>query len=125
LIEETIEVADAGFDVQRVFGGVVLVTRVEPGTAAARAGAVAGDTLLSINGKAASPDPRETLSALRPGETVRLRVRRGSDEHELKFKLGAKKEVEYVVRDVENLSAEQKARRKEWLRGETRGATHP
>jgi predicted metalloprotease with PDZ domain len=125
LIEETIEVADTGFDVQRVFGGTVLVTRVEPGTAAARAGAVVGDTLLSINGKVAGPDPRETLSALRPGETVRLRVRRGRDERELKFKLGAKKEVEYVVRDVETLSAEQKARRKEWLRGETRGGTHP
>jgi predicted metalloprotease with PDZ domain len=125
LVEETIEVADAGFDVQRVFGGVVLVTRVEPGSPAARAGAVAGDTLLSINGKVAGPDPRETLSALRPGETVRLRVRRGSEEHQLKFKLGAKKEVEYVLRDVENLSAEQRARRKEWLRGETRGTTHP
>ena len=56
---------------------------------------------------------------------VRLRVRRGSDERELKFKLGSKQEVEFVVRDVEHLSTEQKTRRKEWIRGETRGAAHP
>ena len=56
---------------------------------------------------------------------MRLRVRRGSDERELKFKLGSKQEIEFAVRDVEHLSPEQKTRRKEWIRGETRGAAHP
>jgi predicted metalloprotease with PDZ domain len=125
VVQQSVEVADAGLDVQRVFGGMVILASVDPGSDAARAGVLAGDTLLSINGKAIGPDPRASLGAWRPGDTIRLRVRRGVDEHELKFKLGAKKQVEYVVRDVENLSAEQKAHREEWLKGKTREATHP
>ena len=125
VVRDTVQVADPGIDVQRVFGGTALLTTVDPQSDAARAGAQAGDILLGVNGKAVGPDPRASLMAWKPGDTVRLHVRRGGDEHELKFKLGAKKEVEYVVKDVENLSAESKARRKEWLRGETRGATHP
>ena len=126
VIQQSVEVADAGFDVQRVFGGTVLLSSVDPASDAARAGALTGDTLLSINGKAIGADPRASLGAWRPGDTIRLRVRRGADEQELKFKLGAKKQVEYVVRDVENLSAEQKAHREEsFFKGKTREATHP
>ena len=125
VVQQNIEVTDPGFELQRMFGGATVITRVNQGSEAERAGVAMGDVLLSMNGKAVGPDPHEFIGAFRPKEEVRLRVRRGSDERELKFKLGSKQEVEFVVRDVEHLSTEQKTRRKESIRGETRGAAHP
>lgn len=125
VVPSTLELADPGIEVQRVFGGAILITQVDERGPAAQSGLAAGDTLLEINGRPAGAYAQQTLEALRAADTVKLRVRRGSDVREVKFKLGSKQQVEYVIRDVENVTPEQKARRGEWLRGETRGSPHP
>lgn len=62
--------------------GYVLIASVNSGSAAQRAGIRAGDIILSANGTAVSTfsDLRGILDELSPGDTMELRIRRGSEE---------------------------------------------
>jgi hypothetical protein len=64
---------------------------------------------------------------LRPGETLRLRVRNSAGERELHWTLGTRQELELELIDLDQVTLEQKARRVAWLRGEaqTAGDTRP
>lgn len=60
-----------------------VVTEVVPGSPAERAGLTVGDTILSINGLAATA---QVMSApFEPGDTVRLRVRRDGRERDVRL----------------------------------------
>ncbi len=57
-------------------GGRLLVTQVQPGGPAARAGIQAGELITAVNGTA-TPDPTtlaDVLAGLRPGQTVTVAV---------------------------------------------------
>ncbi len=118
-MQETNAVPDAGFMASRNFDGPMSVGAVTTGSDAERAGLQVGDTILEIQGKPVGQESRQELARLAPGDTlaVKVRPRRGA-ERELKWKVGSRQEIFYQVKDLENVTAEQHARRAAWLKGE-------
>lgn len=118
-------VADAGFAASRNFDGPMSVGAVTPGSEAERAGLQPGDTILELQGKpAAGQESRQELMRLSPGDTLTLKVRgRRGGERDLKWKVGGRQEISYEVKDLEQVTAGQRARRAAWLKGEAQGAT--
>jgi len=119
LVEGKNTVADAGFAASRNFDGPMIVEPVSANSDAERAGLQTGDTILEINGRSVGQESSEEIAALASGDTVTLKVRgRRGGERELKWKVGAREEVNYELKDIDNISAEQRARRTAWLAGE-------
>jgi predicted metalloprotease with PDZ domain len=107
-----------GFDAIQKFDQPPTVVRVEPGSAAERAGLKPGDTLLSINSTAAGRNFEQKIEALGPGATLQLRVRRDRVPYDLQWKLEAQKMKIYHLEDLPSISPEQRAERKAWLFGD-------
>ena len=115
----TSTVPDPGFIASRNFDAPMSVVAVTPGSDAEHAGLQIGDTIVELLGKLAGQESRETMARLSPGDTLTVKVRsRRGGERELKWKVGSRREVEYGVRDLEQVTAEQRACRAAWLRGE-------
>ncbi len=111
--------ADAGFVASRNFDGPMTVAEVTAGSEAERAGLHAGDTVLEIDGSAAGQELSQQMARLNPGDTITLKIRgRRGGERELKWKAGSREEITYELKDMENITAEQRARRAAWLKGE-------
>jgi predicted metalloprotease with PDZ domain len=110
---------DTGFIASRNFDGPMMVAAVTPGSEAEHAGLQVGDTIVELQGKPAGQESRQELARLSPSDTltVRVRSRRGA-ERELKWKIGSRQEISYEVKDLDQVSAEQRARRTAWLKGE-------
>jgi predicted metalloprotease with PDZ domain len=123
--QESNTLPDAGFVASRNFDGPMLVGAVTAGSDAERAGLQVGDTILEIQGKAVGQESRDELARLAPGDTlaVKVRPRRGA-ERELKWKIGSRQEISYQLKDLENVTAEQRARRAMWLKGEAEAELH-
>jgi predicted metalloprotease with PDZ domain len=119
LVEGKNTAADAGFTASRNFDAPMTVTSVTAGSEAERTGLQTGDTILEFNGRTPGPESSQEIEQLIPGNaiTVKVRGRRGGDR-ELKWKVGSREEISYELKDVENVSAEQQARRATWLKGE-------
>src|SRR4030088_199639 len=119
---------DPGFTASRNFDGPMVIAAVSPGGEAERAGLQAGDTILEIQGKPAGQELRQTFSRMNPGDliAVRIRGRRGGDR-EMKWKLGTRQATSYELKDLDSVTAEQRARRAAWLKGEEQPAesAHP
>jgi predicted metalloprotease with PDZ domain len=124
--QESNTLPDAGFVASRNFDGPMLVGAVTAGSDAERAGLQVGDTILEIQGKAVGQESRDELARLAPGDTlaVKVRPRRGA-ERELKWKVGSRQEISYQLKDLENVTAEQRARRAMWLKGEAESMSQP
>ena len=113
-------VADAGFVASRNFDGPMTVAAVSAGSEAERAGLQVGNTILEINGNAAGQESAQEIERLAPGDTITLKIRaRRGGERELKWKVGSREEISYELKDVENVTAEQRVRRTAWLKGES------
>jgi len=127
LVKATKTVGDPGFEATPNFSMPPSVVSVTPNSEAERAGMVVGDSIVEIGGQAAAWDFRQELERLQPGDTLSLRVRGHAGERELGWKLGSRQEVEFQIRDVDNVTPQQKARRVAWLKGESQpsGDTHP
>ncbi len=128
LVEGKNTIADAGFIASRNFDGPMIVTTVTAGSEAERAGLQTGDTILEINGQTAGQDSSQEIARLTAGDTITVKVRgrRGGDR-ELKWKVGSREEISYELKDLENVTAAQQARRAAWLKGEAQipQETHP
>jgi predicted metalloprotease with PDZ domain len=126
VVEEKTTVADAGFVASRNFDGPMTVAAVTVGSDAERAGLRAGDTILEINGKTVGQESSEEIAGLAAGDTitVRLHGRRGVD-HELKWKAGSRDETTFDLKDLDNVTPEQRARRTAWLKGEAQVRQEP
>ena len=111
-------IADTGFVSVHNFDAAPSIIRVRSGSEAERAGLTTGDDVLTFNGHAVAADFERRIGELRPGETIRLRIRRHGVEHEIQWKVGSQEQVEFGVKDVENVTTQQRARRAAWLRGE-------
>jgi predicted metalloprotease with PDZ domain len=115
---------DPGFTTSRNFDGPMAVISVTPGSDAERAGLHIGDTIEEIMGQPAGIESRAQLSRLVPGDTLSVKVksRRGVD-HDLMWKVGARQEVSYQLKDIDQVTPEQRAHRRAWLKGEAEGPT--
>ncbi len=102
-------VPDPGFVASRNFDGPMSVGAVTPGSEAEHAGLQVGDTIIELLGKPAGQESRQELTRLSPGDTVSLKVRsRRGGERELKWKVGARQELSYEVRDLDPVTPEQR-----------------
>ena len=116
-------VTDAGFTASRNFDGPMSVGAVTPGSEAERAGLRIGETIVELQGRPAGQESREELAQLNPGDTLTVRVRgRRGDERELKWKVGSRQEISYEVKDLDQVTDRQRARRAAWLKGEAQSA---
>src|ERR1051326_5202072 len=112
-------VPDLGFVASRNFDGPMSVVAVTPGSEAERAGLRVGDTITELQGKPAGEDSAQQLARLSPGDTVIVKVRaRPGPERELKWKVAGREETVYEVKDLDQITPEQRARRAAWLKGE-------
>ncbi len=112
-------VADPGFAASRNFDGPMSVAAVTSGSEAEHAGLQPGDTILELQGKNVAQDLRQEFSRLSSGDTVSIKVRsRRGVERELKWKVGARQEISYALKDLEQVTPQQRSRRMAWLRGE-------
>jgi S1-C subfamily serine protease len=88
----------------------VVVSQVQPRSAAERAGLKQADVILALNGNAVS-DPnsfRNDIAATPPGQTVTLRIWRQGNEQELRPTLGEFTSEERRARSSENGSSGQR-----------------
>ncbi len=127
LSRRVIDIADVGFVATRNFDAALVVSAVTPGSAAELAGLTVGDSILEINGQKADRGFSGRSADVRPGDTLRLRVRDSAGERELHWKMGSRQEIQLELTDVDKVTAEQKARRAAWLKGEdqAKGASAP
>ncbi len=115
----TIVVPDAGFIASRNFDGPMSVVAVTPGSDAERAGLKVGDTVTELLGKPAGEESEQQLSRLKPGDAVSIKVKTGrGPERELRWKVASRQETTYVVKDLDEVTPEQRAHRAAWLKGE-------
>ncbi len=119
LIQQKLLIADAGFSATRDFDKPPVVSSVNADSEAARAGLAIGDSVVEIDHRVTGSDYEQRLADLHPGETVYVRVRNDQNERELHWKVGSREELNYQLKDVENITPQQKARRVAWLKGES------
>lgn len=116
--------ARLGFKTAWQGGGAIVVTDVDPGGNAAKAGLQPGDALLSIDGQPLHTRP-EYLRGLAPGQTIKVEVRRGPKTLKLRFKLEPEEITQYSLRELPNPTPGQLAVREGWLSGKDSSNPHP
>lgn len=114
-----------GFQSVRNFDSPPVIVSVETASDADKAGLVAGDSILEINGKQAVGEVEDMLARRSPGETVKLRVEGRKGNREVKLKLVSRVEEDFRIVEIENATAAQRARRAAWLAGEPEPAAAP
>jgi predicted metalloprotease with PDZ domain len=125
LVRQPQAVADLGFSAARTFGSQPVVMDVRARSDAERAGLVEGDVILEINNRVASSDFQEKLGQLHPSDTIQLKIQNSGRERTLQWKLGSHEEIEFELKDVDNVTPQQKAHRAAWLKGESQGEARP
>ena len=124
--QSSITVPDAGFIMSRNFNGPMSVVAVTSGSDAEGAGLQVGDVVTEVQGKPAAEDSEQQLARLRPGDSLSIRVRahRGT-ERELKWKIAGRQEVSFQVKDLDQVTPEQRSHRAAWLKGEAETGRTP
>lgn len=115
LKKETHVSADLGFWPGRAPSGIS-VAAVESGSNAEAAGVQVGDVLVKLNGEDIS---RNLIRNLSPGQIVKLRVRRGSEEREISYVLGSREDHRCTIADLPGANARQLRIRDGLFRGTT------
>jgi predicted metalloprotease with PDZ domain len=111
--------ADAGFTAASNFGPTPVVIAVSPGSEAEKANLRPGDSILSVNGAEPAGNVVEQIAMMEPGSTVKLKVSSHNHTREVKYKLAAKQDVDFGFTELPDATAEQKARRAAWIRGDS------
>jgi predicted metalloprotease with PDZ domain len=119
----SITVPDTGFVASRNFDGPMSVIAVTPGGEAEHAGLQVGDIITEIQGKPASEESNQQLARMNTGETISVKSRSRGLQHELQWKVTGRQEISYLVRDIDNVTPEQRAHRGAWLKGEAEASS--
>ena len=120
-------VADPGFVAIHNFDAPAAIVRLQPGSDAEKAGLMPGDIVLALDGHPVAADFERRLRSLRPSDLIKLRVRQRGKERDLQWKVGSREEAEYELKDLDKITAEQRACRTAWLKGESQpvGGSRP
>jgi predicted metalloprotease with PDZ domain len=109
--------ADHGLD------GSLVVRTVDPEGLAAQAALRIGDVITNWNGGEAPRRIERWLREQKPGDLLKIRIRREDNEVALEFKLGEIKEMHYAVSEIPRAGKEARRIRDGLLHGTTGGAT--
>ena len=90
------------------------VTAVQVGSGADTAGLHVGDVITRVNGEPIVSLER-MLNNLKPGDTLRLQIKRDQQTLDVEFKLGSRIAQQYRLTDLDLLTPQQRARRQQWL----------
>ena len=112
-----------GFSAERDASGSLVVRGVDADGLADQAGLHAGDAILSWNGADAPRRTDRWLRAQKPGDTLKLRVRREEKEIAMELALGEAKEMLYQVSEAAHASEKAKSIREGLLHGATSAVT--
>ncbi len=124
VVSSVVRVATPGFSTTANLGGLPEVAQVDSDSDAQRQGIAPGDRVTALNGKPADAYLDGELSRMPPGTTIHLQLQNRRGKRELDLKLGVREEQSYQLQDLPNVTAEQRAHRSAWIRGddEARGA---
>jgi predicted metalloprotease with PDZ domain len=125
LAARKVQFADAGFETTANLGGQPEVLQVEPGSEAQRAGISPGERIVGFNGKAADAALDGELSQMQPRTIVHLQIESRRGKREVELRLGSREEQVYELEDLPAVSAEQRAHRAAWLRGDDETGAAP
>jgi predicted metalloprotease with PDZ domain len=127
LVRVTRVAGDPEFSLVRSFEGAAFVGSVKPRTDPPRAGLKAGDEIVNLNGQEPSEEVENQLSLLRPGDTIKVDIKSENGRRSLAWRVGTRDQVEFALKDVNNITPQQRARRAAWLAGEdyTSGDARP
>ncbi len=118
-----VQAPDLGFKSLKSFVGPVRVESVEPQSPAARAGIEPGDVLTKMNGSYLVQPPEQEIEGMKPGDQVVFTVERNGKTLDVTFPLGSKPAEVYGIREMKDITPEQRAVRRGWLEGKTQGST--
>src|SRR5262249_56927047 len=114
-----------GFVAQREPNAPWTVAAVETDGLAARAGLQVGDEILRWNNGEVPRRPERWVGQQKPGDALRLRVKRGDKQEAIEVRLGGVRERFYQVAEMQG--ADERARRG-WgglFKGKTKPVTRP
>ncbi len=111
--------ATLGFALERYASGSLTVRSVEADSSAAQAGLRVGDVIVGWNGGEPPRRIGRWMNEQKPGDLLRLRIRRDDKEISLEFALGEIKETIYEVFEDSQASAKARSIREGLLQGET------
>jgi len=111
--------ATLGFTLQRESNGPWSVASIEPGTAAEKSGLKVGDEILRWDNADVPRRPERWATQQKPGEELRLRLRRDEKEETLTLHLGELREKFYEVAESATTSERAKRIRDGILHGTT------
>jgi predicted metalloprotease with PDZ domain len=106
---------NAGMSIQ--FEREAIIENVRNNSPAEDAGLQAGDQVLSLGGKDASPDWLKTLARYKTGDSVPITVKRDRQTIKTNIVLGQPERFDYTIQEKPDATAEQKALRAAWLKG--------
>lgn len=113
---------ELGFTIERDASGKAVVRSIVSGSTADRGGLRAGDEIESWNDESVPRRPEGWLRARKPGDILRLQVRRNEQTADISFALGGRTEKLYVLDEDSNASPKAKAVREGLLRGSAAAA---
>jgi predicted metalloprotease with PDZ domain len=111
--------ATLGFTLQREPNGPWVVASIDPGSSAEKSGLKVGDEILRWNNADTPRRPERWVGQQKPGEDLRLRIRRGEKEETVTLRLGELREELYDVVEASNISDRAKRIRDGILHGTT------
>ena len=114
--QETVR-AELGFSMERDSRGKFVVRSVVPGSPAERAGLLAGDEAVNLNGENVPRRVERWLRNKNPGGTLKLRLLRSEKPLDLTFVLGGKSQSIFAIAEDPQASAKARAIREGLLHG--------
>jgi predicted metalloprotease with PDZ domain len=114
----TTQVGDAGFDASINFSGLPEVTAITPASTIEAAGVRVGDKLEAIDDREYLGDLGSYLGGRKAGETVNFRFNAHGKIVNVKVVLKSASDQSYTLVDLPNVTAEQRAQRAAWIKGE-------
>lgn len=111
--------ATLGFTTNRDSNGLLVVGEVDSESNAAHAGLLAGDAIIGWNDGEVPRRPQRWVLEQKPGDLLKLRIRREDKELMIEFRLGDLIETRYHVAEDSGASERARRIREGLLRGET------